>query len=326
MKYLVSLIFLISSLYSNDFDIEYKGYIGIDYKQLKYKHPMAKDKKQKTLEAKIELTKYIEDNKLYLKIEAINDFDEDNRRYFKINELYYKIQNENYDLIIGKDIKYWGALELNNLSDVYNKKNIKNDPFDKAKKLGTKAISFTYYAENEDELSLIVSHDEVVSNEISTFIKYSGSRDDVSQRDFTYILNSKDKKFITFHTLIHKDTIYKFEYLYSNKNKTYQTGIGFEHTLYSLIEKKDLGIMLEYYKSNNANIRYKRDIFAGTRLTFNDTSSSDIAAGIIKNNIKNEWSYSLEYNTRINNLFTTKLSYLKNDNLKLYAINLAYHF
>jgi hypothetical protein len=324
MRNILFFVLVQVSIYAQNLD--YKAIVGIDYKKFDYKNPLINNKNQKTLESEIEIKKDFDSSMAFIKIETLKDLDELNRKYLKLNEVYYKYEDDNYDLIIGKDIKYWGALELNNLSDIYNKKNTQNDPFDKKKKLGKEGFTYTYYNENEDSLSLILSKDKDAKNDIASYIKYSGSRDDIAQRDFSYILSSKNEKFIMYHTLINGNTIYKFEYLYSNQTNNYESGLGFEHTLYNLFDKKDFGLMMEYYKSNNQNIQYQKSLFVGTRLTFNNTSDSDIIAGIINDNNKNETAYSFEYNTRWADKFKTKLSYIKNDSLDLLGINISYYF
>ena len=321
---LVCLFFI--TVNANSLNIDYKGNIGLDYKNFNYDIPNVANKTQKTFLSQIELKKLFDNSEVFLKLEALKDFDDDNRKYSKINEAYFKYESDNYDLKIGKDIKYWGALELHNLTDIYNEKNTQNDLFDESKKLGTKAITYNFFLQNEDSISLIISEDKNENNNISSYIKYSGSRDDIASRDFSYILNSKDEKFLMFHTLIVEDSIYKLEYLYKNKTKNYQLGLGIEHTLYGLINKKDLSLMFEYYKSNEIINSYKNKIFLGSRLTFNDVSSSDLTIGLIKDKAKDEYSKSIEYNTRVYDKFKTKLSYLKNDSLAIFGINIAYHF
>ena len=321
---LVCLFFI--TLKANSLDIDYKGSMGLDYKKFNYDIPFVDDKTQKTFLGQIELKKLFDNSEVFLKVEALKDFDDENRKYSKVNEVFFKYESDNYDLKIGKDIKYWGALELHNLTDIYNEKNTQNDMFDESSKLGTKAITYNYYLQNEDSISLIISEDKNEKNNISSYIKYSGSRDDIASRDFAYILNSKDEKFLMFHTLIVNDSIYKLEYLYKNKTKKYQAGIGIEHTLYGLINKKDLSLLLEYYKSNETINSYKNKIFLASRLTFNDVSSSDLTIGLIKDNTLDEYSKSVEYNTRLYDKFKIKLSYLKNDSLAIFGINIAYHF
>jgi len=324
MRYLLSILFISSTLIASE--LEYKGNIGIDIKKYNYNISFLKQKTQKTIEANIELKKTYEEVVLFTKIESIKDIDKSTRKYLKLNEFYLKYEADNYDIKIGRDIKYWGAMELYNITDIYNKKNTQYNENDKDAKLGTDGFTYNYYLQNEDSISVIISKNKDAKNNISSFLKYSGSRDDIASRDFSYILSSFDESFLMFHTLIIKDSIYKVEYLYLNKTKTYKTAIGIEHTLYGINDKKDLSIMLEYYKSNNKNTIYQNNIFLGSRLTFNDTKSSDLTIGLIKDNSKDEYSKSIEFNTRIYDEFKTKLSYISNENVSIYNINIAYHF
>ena len=329
MKFLVYLTLLFISL--NASDIQYKGNIGLDYKKFDYSIPFVKNKEQKALMGEIELKKEYDDTILFTKIEALKDKDDKERSYIKTNELYIKYESDNYDLKVGKDIKYWGALELHNITDIYNKKNTKNNEFDKNKKLGRIGISYNYYMENEDSISLIIAKDKILDDDetdhnISSFIKYSGSRDDIASRDFTYIISSVDEKLMMYDTLIVKDTIFKLEYIYSNKIKKYQSGTGLEHTLYGITGKKDLSLMFEYYRSDDKKAKYENNIFVATRLSFNNSKDTSITLAIIKDKIKDEYSKTFELKSRIYDNYKINLSYMKNDSLTVYTINTAYYF
>jgi len=286
---------------------------------------LIKDNSQNTVEANIEFKKDFDEGMLFLKVEVLQDMKESSRKYENINELYYKHEFESVDLKVGKDIKYWGSLELHNISDIYNEKNIENDAFNKDKKLGTSGLTLSYFMANDDEISLIVSEDKTKTNDADVFIKYSGSRDDIASRDFSYILSNKNEQLLMYHTLINENTIYKLEYKYENKLKKYELGIGTEHTLYGIVDKKDLGLLLEYYKSDKLT-NYQNDLFLAIRYSFNDESSSDILSGIINNRDDDKYTYSFEFNTRIANSYKIKINYLKNDALDVASIKLHYHF
>jgi len=329
MKYIFSLLLVF--IFVNASDIQLKDTIEIEYKKFDYSIPMASDVEQKSILWETEIKKEYENTILFSKIESLLHKDNHDRNYFKIHELYIKYEGDNYDLIVGKDIKYWGAMELHNITDDYNKKNIIKDAFDESKKLGRIGISYNYYFENEDSISLIVAKDKMINDDetdhnASGYIKFSGSRDDLVSRDFSYILSSENEKFMMFHTVIVKDTIYKIEYLYSNKIKRYESAIGLEHTLYSVIGKKDLSLMIEYYKSNDEKSKYENSIFVGSQFSFNNSNDTTATVGVIKDKIKDEYSKTIEFKSRIYDDFKIKLSYLKNDSLTVYSVNTAYYF
>ena len=326
IKKIIFVIFLLFSfLYSSD--IEYKGDISYEYKKYDYKHNIhLDDKTQHSTEVNLELKKYFENKEVFLKLEALRDSENKNRDYNKINEFYFKQEFDNFDIKIGKDIKYWGSLEVHNLSDIYNNKNIINNEFDKDKKLGTNGFTFTYFMKNDDSFSVVLSEDESEVNTLDVFVSYSGSRDDIASRDFSYILTNKNDQFITYHTLIQGDNIYKIEYKYSIKNKKYQSGLGLEHTIYSLIDKKDLGIIFEYYNSNNKILLFQDDIFLGSRFNFNDSMDSELLAGIIYDNNDKSQSQSVQYKRRLFGNVKTKISYNKSKSANIFLAKLFYNF
>ena len=316
MRVLYSLFFTVALVFAQDVDI--KGNVGVEYKKYDYKMPIP-NKYAKSLNSELELESEYENYIGYLKVEALEDEDEQSRDYIKINEVYIKAEFDDIELKAGKYIKFWGALELHNLTDIYNKKNTQRDPYDKDKKLGEESLTVSKYLENEDEISVIVGEEK--------YFKFSGSRDDFASRDFSFLVSSKDDKFLTYHSAVVEDTIYKVEASYTTKVKNYyEVGAGIEHTLYQVFDKKDLGILLEYYKSDKKTLAYQDDIFAGVRVTFNDKDDSDIVAGVIEDKESSKSSVSFEYNTRVNDKFKVQVTYLKNTAFKVVGLNIRYYF
>ncbi len=170
----------------------------------------------------------------------------------------------------------------------------------------------------------------------SIFLKYSGSGDEV-QIDYSLIyLNGFDEnrylsvengflrqnayivnKFIGFATLVLGDTIYKTELSYAlsddKKVSDYgQIGVGLEHTLYSLLDKKDLGLLVEYYRyesdTKTKNL-FVNDLMLGFRLSMNDLSSSEILGGLDIDLDNKEKIFFIKYDTRLFDKYKLALSY-----------------
>jgi hypothetical protein len=324
MKYLALILFCIVFLEASN--ISYKGNIGVEYEKIDYKYPLAKDKTNKGLNGKLELEDNFDSYRGFIALEFLEDSSNDNRDYTKVNEFYIEGEYANYLIKLGRDVRFWGALELHNISDIYNIKNDKYQ-FDKDKKVGTDGISMSYYFDNEDELTLIYAKKDDISNQ---FIKYSATRDILDGLDLSFIYNknSDAKSYLTYNTLLNNDTLYKLEYSHSeiNNKKYYQNGVGIEHTLYGIRNGKDLGVLVEYYKSDDVTKTYQDDMFLGSRITFNDVDSSDILVGVIQDRDDKKKSYSFEYNTRFLDSVKTTVKYMKNDNLKVTTLYLNYHF
>lgn len=249
----IALSLLTLSLFANDIDI--KGNIGLEYK--KYSNtPSSKVDNQKAITGELELEYKVKNGKIFSKIEALKDNDDSNREYIILNEFYYKYFGDSYDITIGKSIKFWGALELFNPTDVFNAKNILDDVTDKDKKLGAINITYSKFFDNDDELSLIAKltnqtqdfvynksplntlplaynknfESEKNKNKPTYYLKYSGSRDDFAKRDFSFIIQSGYDSY--------RDTILKSgelkQYLYqADKFLTYHTIVK-DSTIYKL--------------------------------------------------------------------------------------------
>jgi len=142
---------LYSSLLANDF--EYKGNIGIESSYIDHNIAGKRDK-QNALRAELELKQKTASGQIVFNGKAIVDADDKNRRYFDANDLYYKHNFENSDLLIGRNTRFWGAMEFYNHTDVFNTKDWRDNPFDYDAKIGSNNIAYTRYFENS-ELALI---------------------------------------------------------------------------------------------------------------------------------------------------------------------------
>ncbi|MCF6330894.1 MAG: hypothetical protein L3I99_05035 [Sulfurimonas sp.] len=194
-------------------ELQYKGNIG--FEQEYFLHDI-KGKRDNALALRLEAEfKYeLYNSEIAMKVKGIFDKEDENRRYVDFNELYYKYNFDDSDILIGRNIRFWGALEFHNLVDIFNTKDFLDNPFDYDSKLGTWNVSATHYLENS-EISLIVKLKEEnqpmqdrssiyyflpqdynenlkSKNRPSVFLKYSGSGDEL-QIDYSFIyLNGFD--------------------------------------------------------------------------------------------------------------------------------------
>ncbi len=205
MKKLVLTLFFPLILISSE--LEYKGNIGFETSYLHHDMPNKRDSAL-ALHLEAEFKKEFGDGEVVVKLKSFFDKDDKNRRYVDFNDLYYKYNFEESDILIGRNIRFWGALEFYNLSDVFNTKDFLDNPFDYESKLGAWNVAYTRYLENS-EISLIIKlyedrqpmqDKESVNNFLplpyndklnrqkgkdrpSVFLTYSGSLDEV-QMDY----------------------------------------------------------------------------------------------------------------------------------------------
>ncbi len=191
-------------------EIEYKGNLGFETKYFHHDIPNKRDSAL-ALHLEAEFKKEFGDGEVVVKLKSFLDKDDENRRYFDFNDLYYIYNFENSDILIGRNTRFWGALEFYNLSDVFNTKDFLDDPFDYESKLGAWSVAYTRYLESS-EISLIVKlyEDRQPMQDIksvnnffpfpysdklktqkaqerpSVFLKYSGSLDEV-QMDYAFV-------------------------------------------------------------------------------------------------------------------------------------------
>ena len=199
---------VLPNLHANEF--EYKGNIGFESSYAKH-DILGKRDTQNALRMEVELKEKTSSGQVLFNANAIVDQDDKERRYVNVNDLYYKHDFENSDLLIGRNTRFWGAMEFYNHTDTFNTKDWLTDPFDYDAKIGANNIAYTQYFENS-ELSLIAKvyeeqqrvqdlksvnnflppnySDDLVTQEgrdrPTFYLKYSGSGDEV-QLDYSFI-------------------------------------------------------------------------------------------------------------------------------------------
>jgi len=140
-------------------EIKFRGKIGIIYNG----NSSDEYSDNSAIEGYSEFSKSFDSGTLTTNIALLYDFDDSNRRYFILNELYYKIRSDNSTWSFGRSIKNWGVMEAYSISDVFNTKNYLSDSFDMSSKLGALSAEYTYRTEDA-KFSMIAKLEEVEQN------------------------------------------------------------------------------------------------------------------------------------------------------------------
>ncbi|CAA6809836.1 MAG: Unknown protein [uncultured Sulfurovum sp.] len=152
MKNIISLSSLLCTFLFAD-GLEYKGNIGFESSYIDHDIAGKRDS-QHALRLELELKQKTANGQMVLNAESIVDKDDKNRRYIDVNDLYYKHEFENSDLLVGRSTRFWGAMEFYNHTDAFNTKDWRDNPFDYDAKIGANNIAYTHYFDNSD-LALI---------------------------------------------------------------------------------------------------------------------------------------------------------------------------
>lgn len=115
-------------------------------------------------------------------------------------------------------------------------------------------------------------------------------------------------KAFTHNTFILEDTMFKLEASYTKimKDKDfelkdfYSLGLGSEYTIENIYESHNLGLIAEYYKSDNAFNSFNNDLFLALRYSLNDKDSSEFLLAFVKDLEESEKSAYLKYSGRLN--------------------------
>ncbi len=155
MRPLLGLLLLSSLLYA---EFEVKGYVGADAQGYITK-PDGKHPANFTLQQQLELSYSVGDFEsaatIYAQEDSYDLSDEKNERSFiRLDEFYGKYNFDNDMIFGGRNIRFWGALEANNVVDTFNTKDFRTDWLD-TQKQGAWNVAYTHYTES-GEISLIV--------------------------------------------------------------------------------------------------------------------------------------------------------------------------
>ncbi|MEN8146712.1 MAG: hypothetical protein ABFR02_03755 [Campylobacterota bacterium] len=155
MRPLLGLLLLANLLYA---EFEYKGYVGVDAQGYITK-PDGKHPANFTLQQQLELAYSVGDFEsaatIYTQEDSYDLSDEKNERSFvRLDEFYGRYNFDNDMIFAGRNIRFWGALEANNVVDTFNTKDFRTDGLD-TQKQGAWNVAYTHYTES-GEISLIV--------------------------------------------------------------------------------------------------------------------------------------------------------------------------
>jgi len=314
---------------------------------------------------KLKLAYKQDDISVVLKPEMFYSTHYNKRRELYLNEAYMLKSFDSFDVALGKSIKYWGALEGFNITDIFNAKNISLDMFDKDQKLGSYFVSGTYfgddfsieigaklYEEKQDYVDedfayylLAFAYDKQLQTTKnaytpSLYLKYSFSTDEMIESETSLIFwhgydNKRDyrvdttlgyisqyayqvNKYMLYSTILYDGYVFKFEGSYSDVlDDSYmsdytQLAFGVEKEIYTG-ESLSMTLYTEYYryiyqdksKMQNVDISeiYNHDIFVATKVSFNDTGSSEVKFGVLYDTKDDESILKLEAKSRIKDEF-----------------------
>ena len=303
VKYLfVLLVFCVSLLA----EFEVSGYVGLNSQA----YLTAKDAKHKdnfTAEQELEIKYFKDELSVYAKIYAQEDSydlsDKKNERSFvRLDELYLKYDFDNDMISAGKNIMFWGSLEVRNIVDGFNPQDFRTDLFG-AQKLGVYNFSYSHFTDS-GEISAIIKFDKpdqtmaaspyvyyffpsfvsydgkVKDNEAdyrpSVFLKYSGSTDTEYALDYAFIYENgydSQRYFLPDGPLNGSPVDFnQFAYI-TNKFMTYNTLVVGS----TLIKLEALYAVV----NNNAYVGDYSHVALGFEHTIENFMDSDAALGLI---------------------------------------------
>ncbi|MDQ7044803.1 MAG: hypothetical protein Q9M32_02695 [Sulfurimonas sp.] len=200
-------------------DFEVSGHADLESQVYKTQQDN-KNSNSFTLKQVLEVEYAKEDLSLFSKVYAqaayhdfLNDVEDTGRTFARLDELYLKYELEDSSIKIGKSIRFWGSLELENIVDVFNPNELQDDLF-ATNPLGVWNASYSYYTDS-GELSIVVKvnepnqkmanypyvyyvfpqavlYDETLKtsknkNQPSVYLSYNGTTDAEYALDFAFI-------------------------------------------------------------------------------------------------------------------------------------------
>lgn len=150
---------LVENVRATTNELMIKGNVGLEYQNY-LQHPDGKNGSNLTASAQFEMN-YKKDNFEFIgSMYGQADYSDlqgeakkNNRSFIRLDELYGKYNFEDSQILVGKNIRYWGALEARNIVNTFNNDDLRADPFD-SQKLGSWNAAYSYFTKT-GEFSII---------------------------------------------------------------------------------------------------------------------------------------------------------------------------
>jgi len=217
-----SLIIALLSLSTSSFaQVEVEGYIGLDSQT--YSSKENKHSSNFTTQQQLKLT-YEKDNfssvfELYAQQDK-SDFvsqKDNNRTFLRINEFYTQYEGEDFKVLFGKNILFWGALEAYNIVDTFNIQDTRNDSLT-TDKIGAYNLTYSHYFE-DSELSVIFKIHEQKNKMANESYIYSILNENISYKNDLESKSSLDRPslYLTYNGSTYGDD-YSLDYAFIYEN------------------------------------------------------------------------------------------------------------
>jgi len=247
-------------------DLTVQGHINVAA-QAYITKPSGKHPNNYTASTEIEAAYNQGSFKAFGKVRAQQDYydlqgtvEHNDRSYVRVKELYAAYDFDDAELFFGKNIRFWGALEVNNISDGFNLSDFRSDPTENDK-IGSWNTAYTYYTDNADIAAIVkfyeqdrdipaypyvyypftnqqITYDSKIQTEQSRyrpsfFLKYSSTADTEYALDYSFIIeNGYDSQRYYNAPAAPDYKVYEHAYLV-NKLISYST-LVVDSTLYKL--------------------------------------------------------------------------------------------
>jgi hypothetical protein len=268
----------------------------------------------------------------YIDLEFLAD--NNDNTLFNPLELKYKLEHDDYNVVIGFDSVFWGVAESYNPVDVLNRKNLLT-PYESKDKLGELMFASEYFFENstlsayylpkfyqqkfldKDSATGFDIAKHIIEDEKNSYgVRYKHIIDNIDlglsyfsgvSREHQLIPNGN--KFNIYYPdlaqtgldiqLTTENALYKLEYAnksYTN-DKKYAAVVGIE---YMFIADIAINSLIEYLKSDELSV-YQNDIMLGLRFDFEDEFGTEGLIGLIYDNEYSSKILTFSGSRRINN-------------------------
>ncbi|MFT7860334.1 MAG: hypothetical protein ABXS93_05285 [Sulfurimonas sp.] len=247
-------------------DLTLQGHVNIAAQSYITK-PSGKHANNYTASAEIESAYHKDDFRVFAKLRAQQDYydlkgtaEHNDRSYLRAKELYATYDFPDSQLFFGKNIRFWGALEVKNITDGFNLSDFRSDPTENDK-MGSWNAAYTYYTDDAEIAAIVkfyeqdrkmpaypyvyypftnqlIVYDQDIKTEYSRyrpsiFLKYSATADTEYALDYSFIIeHGYDSQRYYNAPNIPEYKVYEHAYLV-NKLITYNT-LVVDSTLYKL--------------------------------------------------------------------------------------------
>jgi len=198
-------------------DVTIQGNINMQFQKY-ITRPDGKHANNYTASAELEAAYNKDDFKAFAQFRAQQDYydfkgtsEQNDRSYLRINELYAQYDFEDSQVLFGKNVRFWGALEVHNITDGFNIRDFRSDPTENDK-VGSWNAAYTLFTDTGEISIMAKFNEENRKMPAYPYVYYPFTNDQITYDSDVETEKSKNRPSIYIKYAGSTDTDYTLDY------------------------------------------------------------------------------------------------------------------